>query len=239
VNKAPIAAKTNRMIGGDSPSVYLERLQRREKLTPQRLDQILSTHVVDPVALRADDFDAFFTARQAALLSRIAKAMGKVISGEVASVSDQTAGTGPDEIEAEVDEDTTEDGVVPGFGPNGSDGNGQAPQDLSQFVRAVLQRRGVPQGQKDLYKALAKAGDQGVPRDELPVRLGWTPYELSGVLGALGKRIHGTEGSEAVAKALGLGPDITLFIDIRNLGGRSYWRLREEVRQVLSEEGLI
>jgi predicted transport protein/5S rRNA maturation endonuclease (ribonuclease M5) len=80
VNKTPLAAKTNRMIGGSAPSLYLQRIQRAAGITEDRLDEILRSHVIDSKALRKDDFEAFFRAREAALLDRIEEATGKPIA---------------------------------------------------------------------------------------------------------------------------------------------------------------
>lgn len=85
INKTPLAYRTNRKIGGSAPSLYLARLQKGDKETPsvepERLDEILKTHVINVEALRSDDFDAFFAARRAALLDRIAGAMKKPVLG--------------------------------------------------------------------------------------------------------------------------------------------------------------
>lgn len=72
-----LSARTNRIIGGAAPSKYLPLLVKQAEITPQELDEILTTHSVDPTAMREDDFDAFFEARGEALLSVIAEAMGK------------------------------------------------------------------------------------------------------------------------------------------------------------------
>jgi hypothetical protein len=79
VNKTPIAAGTNRQIGGHAPSVYLAGLQKTAQIDPARMNHILRSHLIDPAALRGDDFDRFFEARSRALLGRIEKAMGKPI----------------------------------------------------------------------------------------------------------------------------------------------------------------
>jgi hypothetical protein len=84
VNKTPIAARTNRSIGGNAPSAYLPRVEKGANIKPDRMDEILRSHVIDPRALRADDFDAFFEVRTRALLERIAEAMGKPIARETA-----------------------------------------------------------------------------------------------------------------------------------------------------------
>jgi len=80
VNKTPISAKTNRMIGGKSPSTYLERLQKNAGITSERMAEILQSHVISHEALKLDDFNNFFSLRQDALLYRIEKAMGKQIN---------------------------------------------------------------------------------------------------------------------------------------------------------------
>jgi hypothetical protein len=80
VNKAPLSYKTNRKIGGNAPSVYLEKIQKDAKITPKRLDEIMISHILDPALVRADNFEAFFTARKEAILQRIEGAMGKLIA---------------------------------------------------------------------------------------------------------------------------------------------------------------
>ncbi len=82
VNKTPLAARTNRIIGNDPPSKYLARLQKHAGIEEVRMDDILRSHVIEPAHVRADDFDAFFQAREAALLARIENAMGKPIARE-------------------------------------------------------------------------------------------------------------------------------------------------------------
>lgn len=83
INKTAISAKTNRIIGGRAPSVYLAALQRQADISPDRMDQILQSHVIDPALLRGDDFEAFFQARAMSLLARIEQAMGKKVSREL------------------------------------------------------------------------------------------------------------------------------------------------------------
>jgi hypothetical protein len=80
VNKTPISAKTNRMIGGNAPSVYLPRLQKTAEIESARMDEILASHLIDPASLRVDDFETFLQVRSSALLDRIEKAMGKAIA---------------------------------------------------------------------------------------------------------------------------------------------------------------
>ncbi|MBF58271.1 DUF262 domain-containing protein [Halomonas sp. FeN2] len=79
INKTPISYKANRMIGGDAPSKYLDRLQSHEQvqLGDEAMNAILKGHRIPTEALRADDFDAFYQQRKRLLLEIIEKAMGK------------------------------------------------------------------------------------------------------------------------------------------------------------------
>lgn len=81
INKTPLAYRTNRIIGGVAPSLYLERLERGDVNTPPippaRLDSFLESHFIDPLLLRADAFDAFMKDRQQKLLALIEQATGK------------------------------------------------------------------------------------------------------------------------------------------------------------------
>ncbi|MBD2063290.1 DUF262 domain-containing protein [Funiculus sociatus GB2-A5] len=84
INKTPLSAKTNKMIGGKAPSIYLTDIEKKSDILEDNLNEILRSHVIDPASLRTDNFDAFFQARKNALLDRIEKAMGKPILREAA-----------------------------------------------------------------------------------------------------------------------------------------------------------
>ncbi|PRY69869.1 GmrSD restriction endonuclease domain-containing protein [Halomonas ventosae] len=79
INKTPISAPTNRMIGGDAPSAYLARLQEHQQvqLGDEAMNALLEGHRIPAETLRADDFDAFYQQRKRRLLETIEKAMGK------------------------------------------------------------------------------------------------------------------------------------------------------------------
>jgi len=81
VNKAPITARTNRILGGNAPSKYIASIETNHGVAPDRLDQIFSTHLVTPALIRADSFDAFLRDRAARLLDLVEKAMGKAVVG--------------------------------------------------------------------------------------------------------------------------------------------------------------
>ncbi|RLC07977.1 MAG: hypothetical protein DRH43_10845 [Deltaproteobacteria bacterium] len=83
INKTAISAKTNRIIGGNAPSVYLERLKKHSGINDKRMDEILRSHAIEPDTLRFNNFEEFFRKREAALLDRIEKAMGKPVSRDV------------------------------------------------------------------------------------------------------------------------------------------------------------
>lgn len=82
VNKAPLSYKTNRIVGGNAPSAYLVRVQNQSGVSEGRMDEILSTHLVDPAAIRGDDFESFFRLREQELIKRIEAAMGKKVITE-------------------------------------------------------------------------------------------------------------------------------------------------------------
>ncbi|MEJ8649573.1 DUF262 domain-containing protein [Streptomyces sp. MS1.AVA.3] len=82
VNKTPLTARTNRIIGGSAPSDYLLRLARSAETTFEGVAEHIRTHLSQPDFLAADDFDGFFAARKAELLAGVSLAMGKVIPDE-------------------------------------------------------------------------------------------------------------------------------------------------------------
>ncbi|MCY4514649.1 MAG: DUF262 domain-containing protein [Candidatus Tectomicrobia bacterium] len=79
INKTPIDAKTNRIVGGNAPSIYLRRLQRY--ISPADLDRVLESHWLKPDLLVADQFAECFVERGEAMLELIGRAMGKSIAG--------------------------------------------------------------------------------------------------------------------------------------------------------------
>jgi hypothetical protein len=80
VNKTPLAAKTNRILSGNPPSLYLSRIQKTAGIDDTRMASILRSHVIEPDSLRTDNFETFFQTRETALLARIEQVMGKPIA---------------------------------------------------------------------------------------------------------------------------------------------------------------
>ena len=106
INKTPLSFRTNRIIGGVAPSVYLEKLEKGDKATPsierQRLDAYLSSHLIDPSLLRRDSFDDFVADRQKRLLGLIEQATDKVAYAGDVQEEGEDVGADEDTLEAEM-----------------------------------------------------------------------------------------------------------------------------------------
>ena len=76
INKAPLSARTNRIIGGNAPSRYLSRL----KLDNEHINETIKLSDIDPKCLENDDFVSVFVNRGVALMSKISDAMGRELS---------------------------------------------------------------------------------------------------------------------------------------------------------------
>lgn len=82
INKTPLSGRTNRIVSGDAPSRYLERLKKHAGVGDDEFNNILLSHVVNPELMYKDDFYGFFYNRKEQILERIEKAMGKQIPRE-------------------------------------------------------------------------------------------------------------------------------------------------------------
>lgn len=81
VNKTPLGYRTNRIIGGAAPSIYLEKLEKGKvgangQIIEPPIDKpvlagYLETHCIPVSALYANDFQGFMQARQKQLLDRV------------------------------------------------------------------------------------------------------------------------------------------------------------------------
>ena len=81
INKAPITARTNRILGGNAPSRYLASIEANHGVAAHRLDEILGTHLIGAALLRSDSFDAFIRDRARQLLDMVERAIGKAVVG--------------------------------------------------------------------------------------------------------------------------------------------------------------
>ena len=77
INKTPIDAITNRIIGGKAPSTYLPILGKGNHL----IAEILKSHWLDAEILEKDQFAQCFVERGEAMLKLIGDAMDKTITG--------------------------------------------------------------------------------------------------------------------------------------------------------------
>ncbi len=84
INKTPLSKRTNILIGGDAPSIYLSRLEKGSDKDPAidsaTLDSFVSSHLIDHRLLRSDSFEKFMDDRQQRLVRLIEKATGKAVS---------------------------------------------------------------------------------------------------------------------------------------------------------------
>jgi hypothetical protein len=106
INKTPLSARTNRIIGGVAPSTYLARLEKGGSQNPpiaaDRLESILQTHEISVALLQANNFSAFFDDRRERLLKLIETAMGRPAVREDVAPPDPDDSFGEDEQEAEL-----------------------------------------------------------------------------------------------------------------------------------------
>jgi len=100
-------------------------------------------------------------------------------------------------------------------------------------IRRVLTRRRLPNGQLALYNALYSAGEHGLSSSDLAVAMNRSRDQISGVLGALGRRINNTEGLEGKG-------GIQVILDISE-GDDGDWRycMRPILRQALEAENIV
>lgn len=80
INKTPLSGRTNRIVSGDAPSRYLERLKKHAGVSEDEFNAILKSHIVDPDTMYRDDFYGFFADRKERILQKIEAAMGKNIA---------------------------------------------------------------------------------------------------------------------------------------------------------------
>jgi hypothetical protein len=81
VNKTPLSYRTNRIIGGKAPSIYLKKIAKDGHVTASILDQFIASHLINVEDLRSDNFNTFFLNRAKNLIGLIEAAMGKSVTG--------------------------------------------------------------------------------------------------------------------------------------------------------------
>ena len=101
-----------------------------------------------------------------------------------------------------------------------------------EAIRKVITRRPVSKGQKAVYNELA---NNELSPDELAQKIGRTPEQLRGVLGALGKRISNTKE----IKQADLPENVTAILRYRSTDEGWFISLTPDAKEVLKEEGII
>ena len=101
VNKTPLGYRTNRIIGGDAPSLYLGKLEKGKagpngQIIEPSIDKValanyLQTHCIPVPELYANDFAGFMKARQKLLMELVSR-----ITGHAAPTTDEPADEGED-----------------------------------------------------------------------------------------------------------------------------------------------
>jgi len=77
LNKTPLSARTNRVIGGSAPSIYLKALAKKSSVDLEKVREMVATHRISPEFLSIDNFDKHMEFRAEQLLTQVRQAMGK------------------------------------------------------------------------------------------------------------------------------------------------------------------
>jgi hypothetical protein len=80
VNRTAIDGHTWARMGSDAPSTYVSKIEAAVPISQQDLDAVLTSHDIDPIALRQDDFGAVFDARYERLIRQIEEATGRQVN---------------------------------------------------------------------------------------------------------------------------------------------------------------
>ena len=89
LNKTPLSARTNRIIGGEAPSIYIVKLSKKAEVSEKTILSSIETHKVDISNLKNDDFEKHLESRAVALLEQIKRVMSKeVVESQVDVIDD-------------------------------------------------------------------------------------------------------------------------------------------------------
>ncbi|MFO0606366.1 MAG: DUF262 domain-containing protein [Polyangiales bacterium] len=80
LNRLALSKRSARRLGSVLPSVWIQRVER-SGLSPERVDEILRSHAIDPALARRDDAAALARDRARRLLDGIERLTGKAING--------------------------------------------------------------------------------------------------------------------------------------------------------------
>ena len=79
INKTPLSPRTNRMIGGRAPSLYLDSIAKIAEMTTEKINVIMQSHLIQMGTLIEDDFDGFLERRKEELIKVIEQVTGKSV----------------------------------------------------------------------------------------------------------------------------------------------------------------
>lgn len=83
INKTPLSPRTNRMIGGRAPSLYVDTIKKSSGISEDRIFEIMESHKIPLDKLISNDFIGFIDERKEFLLQMIESAMGKTIQRNI------------------------------------------------------------------------------------------------------------------------------------------------------------
>jgi hypothetical protein len=81
INKAPLSARTNEILGGHAPTTYIRTIENEPNIDPLKIDHFFESHLIDPDLIRSDNFKNFISKRAALILNLIEDATEKQIAG--------------------------------------------------------------------------------------------------------------------------------------------------------------
>ena len=89
INKTPLSKGTNIFVGGEAPSKYLLRLEKKAKISSEDIDNLLRTHVINPELVRSDRFYDFIDDRKESIFKLMENAMGKPIIRDAQNINEE------------------------------------------------------------------------------------------------------------------------------------------------------
>jgi hypothetical protein len=79
INKTPLSSYTNRKIGGNAPSSYIETIKESFEISEDKMREIMLSHMISIEYLKKDNFEKFLKDRKEMLIQRIETITGKSV----------------------------------------------------------------------------------------------------------------------------------------------------------------
>ena len=93
INKTPLLAASNRLIGGNAPSVYSAKIMRDASLSQPEFRKRVESNLIDYEAFITDDFTTYFINRAKKILQLIEHVMGKPVTDKDSEQTQELFGT--------------------------------------------------------------------------------------------------------------------------------------------------